>query len=77
MLTGVDSRLPLGLALGRQLRLQALIVGSRRQQQDMIRALEASDLRPVIDRHFPLEELVAAFQHQAAGRHFGKIVLDL
>ena len=43
----------------------------------MIRALEASDLRPVIDRHFPLEELVAAFQHQASGRHFGKIALDL
>lgn len=77
VLTGIDSRLPLGLALGRQLRLQALIVGSRRQQQDMIRALEASDLRPVIDRHFPLEELVAAFQHQASGGHFGKIALDL
>ena len=77
VLTGIDSRLPLGLALGRQLRLQALIVGSRRQQQDMIRALEASDLRPVIDRHFPLEDLVAAFQHQASGGHFGKIVLDL
>jgi len=30
VLTGIDSRLPLGLALGRQLRLQALIVGSRR-----------------------------------------------
>lgn len=43
----------------------------------MIRALEASDLRPVIDRHYPLEELVAAFQHQASGRHFGKIALDL
>ena len=77
VLSGVDSRLPLGLALGRQLRLQALVVGSRRQQQDMIRALEDSDLRPVIDRHFPLEELVAAFQHQASGRHFGKIALDL
>lgn len=77
VLSGVDSRLPLGLALGRQLRLQALIVGSRRQQQDMIRALEASELRPVIDRHFPLGELVAAFQHQASGRHFGKIAMDL
>src|SRR5690606_22630987 len=54
VLTGVDGQLPLGLALGRQLRLQALVVGSRRQQQDMVRALEASTLRPVIDRHFPL-----------------------
>jgi len=77
VLTGVDGQLPLGLALGRQLRLQALVVGSRRQQQDMVRALEASTLRPVIDRHFPLDALVAAFRHQESGAHFGKIVLDI
>ncbi|HEX5515412.1 MAG TPA: NAD(P)-dependent alcohol dehydrogenase [Gammaproteobacteria bacterium] len=77
VLTGVDSQLPLGLALGRQLRLQALLVGNRRQQQDMIRAIETSGLRPVIDRHFPLDELVAAFRYEESGRHFGKIVLDI
>ena len=77
VLSGIDSRLPLALALARQLDLQALLVGSRRQQQDMVRALDASDLRPVLDRHFPLEEIVAAFQYQASGRHFGKIVLEM
>lgn len=77
VLTGVDGQLPLDLALGRQLRLQALVVGSRRQQQDMVRALEASTLRPVIDRHFALDDLVAAFRHQESGSHLGKIVLDI
>ena len=77
VLGGTDCRLPLGLALVRQLRLQALLVGSRRQQQDMIRAIDVNGLRPVIDRHFPLEEIVAAFRYQESGRHFGKIVLDL
>lgn len=77
VLSGVDARLPLGLALARQLRLQALIVGSRRHQQEMVRALDGSDLRPVIDRHFALDALVAAFRHQESGRHFGKIVLDI
>ncbi|MGO1893498.1 MAG: zinc-binding dehydrogenase, partial [Luteimonas sp.] len=77
VLSGAESQLPLGLALGRQLRLQALIVGSRRHQQDMVRALEASTLRPVIDRHFALEDIVAAFRHQESGNHFGKIVLDI
>lgn len=77
VLTGADSRLPLGLALARQLRLQALLVGNRRQQQDMVRALEATTLRPVIDRHFALDDLVAAFRHQESGKHFGKIVLDI
>ena len=77
VLTGAESRLPLGLALSRQLRLQALLVGNRRQQQDMVRALETSGMRPVIDRHFPLEQLADAFRYEAAGRHFGKIVIDL
>ncbi len=77
VLTGAESRLSLGLALSRQLRLQALLVGSRRQQQDMIRALETSGLRPVIDRHFPLEQIAEAFRYQASGSHFGKIVLDV
>ena len=77
VLTGIDSQLPLGLALARHLRLQAFVVGSRRQQQDMVRALDASSLRPVIDRHFALDDLVAAFRHQESGQHFGKIVLDI
>jgi len=31
----------------------------------------------VIDSHFPLEDLAQAFAHQASGKHFGKICLDL
>ncbi|HEU0229459.1 MAG TPA: NAD(P)-dependent alcohol dehydrogenase [Burkholderiaceae bacterium] len=77
VLSGRTSQLPLSQALSRQVRLQAILVGNRRQQQDFIRAIEATGLRPVIDRHFPLDEIVAAFQHQASGRHFGKIVLDI
>lgn len=77
VLSGRTSQLPLGQALSRQVRLQAMLVGSRRQQQDFIRAIETTGLRPVIDRHFPLEEIVAAFQYQASGKHFGKIVLDI
>lgn len=53
------------------------MVGSRRPQQDMVRALEASTLGPVIDRHFSLDDLAATFRHQKSGNHFGKIVLDI
>ncbi|MCC2682744.1 MAG: alcohol dehydrogenase [Nitrosospira multiformis] len=75
--SGTESRLPLGLALSWQLRLQALLVGSRSQQQEVVRAVEANGLRPVIDSHFPLEQIVPAFHHEESGRHFGKIVLDI
>ena len=77
VLSGVTSQLPLGQALARQVRLHAFIVGSRRQQQDFVRAINTTKLRPVIDRHFPLDEIVAAFQYEASGKHFGKIVLDI
>jgi NADPH:quinone reductase-like Zn-dependent oxidoreductase len=33
-------------------------------------------MKPVIDRSFPLEEIVAAFQYQESNRHFGKICLE-
>ncbi|HLV28021.1 MAG TPA: NAD(P)-dependent alcohol dehydrogenase [Burkholderiaceae bacterium] len=77
VLSGVDCQLPLALALIRHVRMQALVVGSRRHQQDFVRAIEANGLRPVIDRHFAMEDMAEAFQYQAAGRHFGKIVLDI
>lgn len=77
VLTGIDSQLPLKQALGRHIRLEAFIVGNRSDQQNFVRALETGGVRPVIDRHFPLEEMVAAFQYQTSGQHFGKIVLDI
>jgi NADPH:quinone reductase-like Zn-dependent oxidoreductase len=43
----------------------------------MLRAIEANGVLPVIDRSFPLEQIGDAFRHQASGRHFGKIVLDI
>ena len=61
--------------MAQQLRLQGLMVGSRQDQLDMVRAVEASGIRPVIDREFALEALADAFRYQLAGRHFGKIVL--
>lgn len=33
-------------------------------------------LKPVIDSQYPLEQIAAAFEHQKAGRHFGKVCLS-
>ena len=59
----------------KQIRLQGLIVGSRRQQDELVRALEVLALKPVIDRSYPLEQLGDAFRYQESGQHFGKICL--
>jgi NADPH:quinone reductase-like Zn-dependent oxidoreductase len=76
ILTGLGGPLPLINALLRQLQLRAVLVGSRRQQHDMIRAIDANGMKPVIDKIFPLEDIVAAFKHQESNRHFGKICLE-
>ncbi len=63
-------------ALVRQLRLQGVLVGSRTQQQEMIRAIDANGIRPVIDKRFALDEIVEAFRYQESNQHFGKICLE-
>src|SRR5205814_1409309 len=48
----------------KQARLQGLIVGNRRQQQEMVRGIETLGLKPVIDRVFGLHELGDAFRYE-------------
>lgn len=76
VLTGRAGEVPTAALMAKQARLQGLIVGSRREQQDFVRALEATDLRPLIDRSFPLEEIAEAFHYEESGAHFGKICLE-
>jgi NADPH:quinone reductase-like Zn-dependent oxidoreductase len=60
----------------KQVRLQGLIVGNRRQQKDLVRAIEAMGLKPVIDRTFTLEALADAFRYEQSGKHLGKICVE-
>jgi NADPH:quinone reductase-like Zn-dependent oxidoreductase len=77
VLTGFQGPVRTAVLMTRQIRLQGVIVGSRRDQLDLVRAVEATGVKPVIDRHFPLEALADAFRHQESGRHFGKISVDI
>ncbi|MDR6591547.1 MULTISPECIES: NAD(P)-dependent alcohol dehydrogenase [Agrobacterium] len=76
-LAGFVGDFPLTEVLLRQQKLQGLTVGSRSHHQDMIRAINATGLKPVIDRTFNLDDIVEAFQYQEAGKHFGKICLSI
>ncbi|MGF6771649.1 NADPH:quinone reductase-like Zn-dependent oxidoreductase [Paraburkholderia sp. GAS199] len=77
VLTGRAGPVPTAALMARQQRLQGLIVGSRQDQQDMIRALEVTGIKPVIDSHFELAKLADAFAHEEAGAHFGKICVTI
>ena len=77
VLAGYVGPVPTVAIMGKQLKVQGLTVGSRRHQQDMVRAIDVAGYRPVLDQHFPLEHLADAFRHQASATHFGKIVVDI
>lgn len=69
----MDARL--GLVVTRHVRLQGITVGSGDDFRAMARAIGESGLKPPIDSEFTFENLHAALDHLASGRHFGKIVI--
>lgn len=77
VLTGVSGEAPTALLMSKNIRLQGITVGSRQDQLDMIAAIDANGLRPVIDSTFPLDRIAEAFAHQISQAHFGKICLSI
>jgi NADPH:quinone reductase-like Zn-dependent oxidoreductase len=77
VLTGVSGEVPTAALFSRNITLSGITVGSRRHQEDMVEAIDATGIRPVIDSRFPLDQIAAAFGHQASQQHFGKIVLTI
>jgi NADPH:quinone reductase-like Zn-dependent oxidoreductase len=69
--------MPFAVVQAKRLGIQGVTVGSRRDQIDMIRAIDANHIQPVIDRSYSLEELAEALRQQQAGGHFGKICIEL
>ena len=59
----------------KQVRVRGIPVGSRESFEAMIRAIEALDLKPMIDRTFPWSDVAAAIRYLESGSHFGKVAL--
>ena len=58
------------------LRVSAVMVGSRAEQEALAQFMVAHGLKPVIDRVFDFEAAEAAYAHAATGA-FGKVVVSL
>jgi NADPH:quinone reductase-like Zn-dependent oxidoreductase len=74
---GFEGGIPFAIVQAKRLRIQGVTVGSRRDQRDMVRGIEAHGIQPVIDRAFPLEQLADAIRAQQAGGVFGKIGIEM
>ena len=76
VLTGVSGEIPTALVMSKNVCIKGITVGSRQEQEEMIAAIEANGIVPVIDSTFPLDQIGAAFAHQMSQKHFGKICLE-
>ena len=76
LLSGVMAELSIPALFSAQLRISGISVGSRTDQEDMIRAIEVNGIKPVIDRSFGLEKIGAAFEYNQSQSRFGKVVLE-
>lgn len=77
VLSGRKAPLDIAPILMRYVRLQGVLVGNRDSFEQLNRAISEAELRPVIDRRFSFDEVVPALQHLQAGKHFGKVVVEL
>jgi len=77
VLSGPSHELLIPLVVMQNIRLQGVTVGSREDFEAMLRAMALHRIRPPIDRVFAMDEIQAAFEHMAAGRHFGKIIVRI
>ncbi len=75
ILGGVSGNVLIAQILRKQLRVTGLLVGSRRDQLDLVQALNTTGIKPMLDRSFALDAMADAFRHQESNQHFGKIIL--
>lgn len=77
VLTGVSGEVPTAAFFSKNLTMSGITVGSAEHQEAMIAAIDASQIKPVLDKDFPLDKIAEAFAHQASQQHFGKITLSI
>lgn len=76
VLTGFSGEISIPALFSNQIRTSGISVGSRAEQQEMLRAVEINRLKPVMDRTFSLSEIGAAFEYFESGKHIGKVCIE-
>jgi alcohol dehydrogenase len=77
VLSGGRAELNLGPVVTRHVRMLGVTVGSRDRLGDMIAGMSREQIRPVVDRVFPLAEIREALLYLKSGQHFGKVCVEI
>jgi len=75
MLGGVSTELSVLGVMLKSLSIIGVQAGSKASFEDMNRAIEVNNIKPVVDKIFQLTELDNAIGYFNKGQHFGKVVL--
>ncbi len=75
--TGYDAGLDLRVLFARQLSLFGSYMGSMGDLDKVLKHIFARELKPIVDRTFPLSEARAAHEYLASSEQFGKVVLTV
>jgi NADPH:quinone reductase-like Zn-dependent oxidoreductase len=76
VLAGPADPIPLALILHKQARIQGIYVGSRKDFEEMNRAISLAALRPVTES-FPWSQAREVMARMETASHFGKLVLTV
>ena len=75
--TGYRAAIDLRFLFARQYSLMGSYMGTKAELLRAAQFFFAGQLRPVVDRTFPLAEAAAAQRHLEEGKQFGKVVLEI
>lgn len=62
---------------GRNANVSGIYVGDRASFQALVRFLDTTKIKPVIDRTFPFDQAPQAYDYMASGAHMGKVVITI
>jgi NADPH:quinone reductase-like Zn-dependent oxidoreductase len=75
--TGASPQTDLRRIFWNHLKIFGSTLGSREEFRQLLNFMRTSQIRPIIDRLFPLKEAGAAQRRLEEGKQFGKVVLQM
>ncbi|MHB8286556.1 MAG: zinc-dependent alcohol dehydrogenase family protein [Caulobacteraceae bacterium] len=66
-----------GALIGKNLTLRGIAAGSRAMLVDLVAAVEANGMTPVIGKSFPFDQAPAAYAYLESGANVGKVMITL
>jgi NADPH:quinone reductase-like Zn-dependent oxidoreductase len=74
---GAEAQANISALYWNQVSVLGSTMGGAREMRELVRAVEAGDIEPVVDKVYPLEEAAEATARMEQGEQFGKIVLEI